>query len=133
SLFSDRTVYCIDGDGSFIMHLGSAAVNAQNMRDNFRYIIINNGAHESVGGQPTAGFDMDIAGILKCCGFENVYIASDENSLRKNMELLKNQKKSALVIFTKQGSRKNLGRPTLSPLENKNALMENLKNESTDF
>ena len=76
---------------------------------------------------------MDIAGILKCCGFENVYIASDENSLRKNMELLKNQKKSALVIFTKQGSRKNLGRPTLSPLENKNALMENLKNESTDF
>ena len=133
SLFSDRTVYCIDGDGSFIMHLGSAAVNAQNMGDNFRYIIINNGAHESVGGQPTAGFDIDIAGILKCCGFEYVYTASDENTLRKSMEPLKKHKKSALVIYTKQGSRKNLGRPTLSPLENKTALMENLKNESTDF
>lgn len=127
SLFSDRTVYCIDGDGSFIMHMGSAAVNAQNMGDNLKYIIINNGAHESVGGQPTAGFDIDICGILKGCGFDNVYTASDEHTLRKNMELLKKQNKSALVIFTKQGSRNNLGRPTASPLENKTALMEKLK------
>lgn len=133
SLFSDRTVYCIDGDGSFIMHMGSAAVNAQNMGDNFKYVIINNGAHESVGGQPTAGFDIDISGILKSCGFDNVYTASDEFNLRKKIKLMKNNKRSAMVIFTKQGSRSGLKRPTTSPDENKSALMENLKNESFDF
>ncbi|MBP1561016.1 MAG: phosphonopyruvate decarboxylase [Oscillospiraceae bacterium] len=126
SLFSDKKVYCIDGDGAFIMHMGAAAVNAASMSDNFRYIIINNGAHESVGGQPTVGFDINIPEILKDCGFESVYTALDEKEVVQGMEQLAENCRSAMVIFTAQGSRPDLGRPKLTPRENKKLLMEKM-------
>lgn len=126
SLFSDRRVYCIDGDGSFLMHMGACAVNANAMGDNFRYIIINNGAHESVGGQPTVGFHVRMQEILKDCGFERVYTAREEEEVEEGMRYLATHTKSAMVVCVRQGSRENLGRPTLSPQENKRRLMENL-------
>ena len=127
SLFSDRQIYCIDGDGSFIMHMGAAAINAVNCGNNFKYIIINNGVHESVGGQPTVAFDIDIPEILLKCGFANVCTALNEAEIKEGIKFLKNHDKSAMVIYVKQGSRSNLGRPDLSPIENKKMLMENLK------
>lgn len=126
SLFTDRNVYCIDGDGSFLMHMGAAAVNAANAGDNFRYIIINNGSHDSVGGQPTVGFEADFEGILRSCGFRNTVTVSDENELINGMEFLKSHPKSAMVVFSEKGSRDNLGRPDISPVENKKMIMEKL-------
>lgn len=126
SLFTAQRVYCIDGDGSFIMHMGAAAVNAVNMDDNFKYIVINNGAHESVGGQPTVGFEISISEVLGDCGFEHVYTAVDESGVAKGMEYLNTHSKAAMVICVKQGSRANLGRPALSPQENKKLLTEKL-------
>ncbi len=127
SLGTDRKVYCIDGDGSFLMHMGSAAVNAKEMGDNFRYIVINNGAHESVGGQPTAGFNADIPAILSGCGFSMVIKSETEDELETAVKLLKDTPYSALVIYSKQGSRPDLGRPKTSPVDNKEALMKELK------
>ena len=127
SLFTDKRVYCIDGDGSFIMHMGAGAVNAANISDNFKYIIINNGAHESVGGQPTVGFEINISEILRNCGFENVYTAQDEKEVRLGMEYLDIHAKAAMIICVRQGSRSDLGRPKLSPQENKKLLMEKLQ------
>lgn len=126
SLFTQRNVYCIDGDGSFLMHMGAAAVNAFHMRENFRYIIINNGAHESVGGQATVGFEIHIPQILKGCGFPHVCTASDEREVVQGMAYLKEHPRSAMVICVKQGARSDLGRPTVSPIENKKMLMENI-------
>ena len=126
SLFTEKRVFCIDGDGAFIMHMGSAAVNAHNIPDNYRYIIINNGAHESVGGQSTVGFKINIPDILRNCGFENVCTAKCQEEIISGMQFLNTHKKSAMVIYTKQGSRKNLGRPTQSPLQNKKSFMEKL-------
>ncbi len=125
SLFTDKSVYCIDGDGAFIMHMGAAAVNAHNIPNNYRYIIINNGAHESVGGQSTVGFKINIPDILHGCGFENICIAKCQEEIISGMHFLNAHKKSAMVIYVKQGSRKNLGRPTISPLQNKKSFMEN--------
>ena len=65
SLFTDKNIYCIDGDGSLIMHMGGLAVAIQNAKDNFKYILINNGCHESVGKQPTISYDIDLENILK--------------------------------------------------------------------
>ncbi len=127
SLFTHKCVYCIDGDGSFLMHMGAAAVNGTIMRDNFKYILINNGAHESVGGQPTVGFEIDIPKVLYACGFEHVYTAMDEKEVEQGMEFLHSHPKAAMVICVKQGSRSDLGRPTLLPRENKNLLMEKLQ------
>ena len=125
-LNTDKNIYCIDGDGSFIMHMGSFAVIAQNPCDNFKYILINNGAHESVGGQPTVGFNIKIDEILKAVGFKNVYLATDKEEIKKAISKMKNNSMEALVIYTKQGSREDLGRPTTTPVENKVALMEKI-------
>ena len=129
SLGTDRNVYCIDGDGSFIMHMGSFAVNADNAGANFKYIVNNNGAHESVGGQPTVGFRIDMPAVLRAVGFQCVMTAQTREEIAEAMEKLKNVRLGALVIYTHQGSRENLGRPTVSPVENKKAMMEKFQNQ----
>jgi len=123
SIGTKKNIYCIDGDGSFIMHMGGFAVIAQNAQSNFHYIMINNGSHESVGGQPTVAFDIDIVKILLGCGFKKVFCAKSEKDIFLGMEKINSNPLSALIIFTKQGSRDNLGRPSTSPKENKIALM----------
>ncbi len=128
SIGSENNIYCIDGDGSFIMHMGSFAIIPTVAKQNFKYILINNGAHESVGGQPTVAFNIDIQKMLLSLGFKNVYIAKTNEEIKKYMNNLKNGELQALVIYTKLGSRDNLGRPTISPIENKKAMMEKFRN-----
>lgn len=124
SLGTEKNVYCIDGDGSFLMHMGGMAVIPEVARDNFKYILIDNGAHESVGGQPTVGLKINVPEILKGCGFLKVYEAQNETEIAEAMSKMKGQKLAALVIYTKVGSREDLGRPTISPLENKKKMMD---------
>ena len=124
SLFTDKNVYCIDGDGSMLMHLGSLGVAAKNVSKNFKYILINNGSHESVGGQPTICFDLDMTSVLKGLGFDKVIQVDTVNQINEKFNQLKKNKLTALIVNTKQGSRDNLGRPTKSPQDNKNALMK---------
>lgn len=126
SLNTNNNVFCIDGDGSFIMHMGGLAVIVQTPRDNFKYILINNGAHESVGGQPTVGFKIKTEEILKNFGFNKVYKATSKEEIKDAIINMKNNTMEALVIYTKQGSRKDLGRPTTTPIENKEALMQQI-------
>ena len=129
SLGTDRNVYCIDGDGSFIMHMGAFAVNADKAGANFKYILNNNGAHESVGGQPTVGFKIDIPAVLKAVGFQQVMTAETPEEIAAAMEQLAKVKLGALILYTHQGSREDLGRPTVSPSENKKAMMERFRAE----
>lgn len=65
----NRQVYCFDGDGAFIMHLGGAAIIGERAPENYKHIVLNNGAHETVGGQPTAGFHLDMTGVAKSAGY----------------------------------------------------------------
>lgn len=123
-LGTDELVYCVDGDGGFLMHMGAAPVIAQRARDNFRYILINNGAHESVGGQPTVGFDVDIPAILKGSGFDHVETVSEESAIPDAVARLSAHPRSALIIETAQGSRSDLGRPTVTPSDNKVAMLK---------
>lgn len=119
ALGTDQLVYCIDGDGAFLMHMGAAPVIAQSARENLRYIMINNGAHESVGGQPTVGFGIDIPAILTGSGFEHVEIVTERADISQAMARVTARPRSALIIETLQGSRPDLGRPTVSPSVNK--------------
>jgi len=123
ALGTDSNVWCIDGDGSFLMHMGSFAVIAQNAPDNFKYILNNNGAHESVGGQPTVGMDIDIPGVLKAVGFETVIEAETADQIAGGMDTLRRKGKATLIIRTRQGSRDDLGRPTTTPRQNKLDMM----------
>jgi len=123
ALGTDRRVYCIDGDGAFIMHMGAAAITAQQAAENFRYVLINNGAHESVGGQPTVAFDIDIPGVLKAVGFDAVETVREPEQLEAAVARLADAPRTALVIEVAQGSRPDLGRPTTTPVQNKLDMM----------
>lgn len=120
-------VYCLDGDGAAIMHLGGMAIVGQQQCPNLTHILINNAAHDSVGGQPTVGGNINFALIATACGY---YVLPSINNLNKLPSLLASQhirKPTFLEIRVKKGARKDLGRPKESPLENKKIFMQFLK------
>ena len=130
SLFNKNDVYCIDGDGSVIMHMGSLAINGTSNSKNFKHIILNNGSHESVGGQPTVGKKINFSKIAKNCGYKKVKKISNYTDLKSSIKWLNsNEGPLLLEILIKNGSRENLGRPRESPYENKLNFMKKLKNE----
>lgn len=135
SLNTDKNIFCIDGDGSFIMHMGGLAVAIQNAKDNFKYILINNGCHESVGGEPTISYNLDIEKILLGFGFKKVYIVDNKKDLISAIEYQKKNSKFAIVINVNARSRKDLGRPTTTPIYNKEQFQEKIrcKNESNNI
>lgn len=123
-----RRVYCFDGDGAAIMHLGGLAIIGSSAQTNFVHIVFNNGAHDSVGGQPTVGFDIDMLKIATACGYSMALRIDDRTTLEKLPQIIANEAGPIFVeIRVKCGNRKDLGRPTTTPIENKEALMSFLK------
>lgn len=122
----DRSVTCVDGDGATIMQMGGLATIGTRKPANFRHVIINNGAHDSVGGQPTVGLEIDIPAIARACGYERTLSVKTVAELKSALAD-KKQCTTLIEIRTKKGSRKDLGRPKESPTENKIALMEFIK------
>jgi len=123
----ERHVYCFDGDGASIMHTGSMGIIGDMAPANFTHILFNNGAHDSVGGQPTIGFKINFSKIAEAFNykyFSQVSSPEDLNSILLNLQSAIGP--SFLEVCVNKGARKDLGRPTTSPVENKNAFMENL-------
>ncbi len=123
-----RKVICLDGDGASIMHLGNMAIAGQSTCGNLTHIVLNNSAHDSVGGQPTVGGKIDLPAIAAACGYD-VHFATDlENPLPLCVSALKNNtgKPSFIEIKVAKGARKDLGRPKEPPQVNKQLFMETL-------
>ncbi len=124
----DRKVWCFDGDGASIMHLGSMAIVGQMKPKNYIHVVFNNGAHDSVGGQPTVGLKIKLPEIAKSCGYESVFSVETEEELVSALSKIKMLNSlSFLQVCVKKGNRKDLGRPTTTPIQNKEALMNFLK------
>ena len=120
----DTNVWCIDGDGAALMHMGAMAVIGQAAPDNLIHIVINNGAHESVGGIPTAAGCIDLVKIAEGCGYKYIYRVSDYEELNTALEKVKNSAGLAfLEVKAAVGARSDLGRPARTPEENKKAFM----------
>jgi phosphonopyruvate decarboxylase len=120
----DRQVYCLDGDGAVIMHLGGLAIVGAARLANYKHVVVNNGANDSVGGQPTVGFDIDLPTIAKACGYRWAESSAMVAEIPALLEQLRQTAGPALLeIRVNKGSRKNLGRPTTTPLENKRDFM----------
>ena len=119
-----RQVYCFDGDGAALMHMGAMAINASAACPNFTHIIFNNGAHDSVGGQPTVAHQIDISAIAGAVGYADVLQVETEDEIKESILELKNVAgPSLLEIKVNKGFRKDLGRPTKTPIQNKTDLM----------
>ena len=123
-----RRIWCFDGDGAAIMHMGSMAIIASKEPKNYVHIVFNNGAHDSVGGQPTVGFKIDLPAVAKAVGYKNAFSTETKEHLTNLLKMLKAQEGPVLLeIKVKKGNRKDLGRPTTTPIQNKEALMNFLK------
>lgn len=124
----DRKVWCFDGDGATIMHMGSMAIVASKKPSNYVHVVFNNGAHDSVGGQPTVGLKIDLPAIAKAVGYIAAYSVSTKEQLNDQLKQLSvPQGPILLEVKVKKGNRKDLGRPTTTPIQNKEALMDFLK------
>ncbi len=123
----DKRIICFDGDGAILMHMGSLALSGNKRASNFYHIMFNNSAHESVGGLPTVMSDICISDVVLACGYNNVYNASNIDELNEVLpKFLQDNGPVFLNIDVSIGSRKDLGRPTTTPIENKNDFMKKL-------
>ena len=123
----EKKVLCIDGDGALLMHSGGLAISAD--CDNLIHILINNEAHDSVGGQPTKGNILRFSEIALKFGYVNVYLVSDLDKLSKAInESLKSKKSCFIEVNCCKGNRSDLGRPDRTPKENMNDFMSFLNN-----
>ena len=125
---TDRTVWCFDGDGAAIMHMGSMAIVANKAPKNYVHVVFNNGAHDSVGGQPTVGLKIDLPAVAKSVGYPNAFSVDSKEDLVDALKAVKTLHGPVLLeVKVKKGNRKDLGRPTTTPIQNKEALMSFLK------
>lgn len=124
----EQRIWCIDGDGAVLMHMGAMAVIGANKPNNLVHIVINNGAHETVGGLPTVAGQIDLVSVARACGYPYAVKVDNYNDLDTELERakIKNQL-SFIEVKCGLGARNNLGRPTTSALENKNSFMGHLK------
>ena len=119
-----RRVWCFDGDGATIMHMGSLAIIANKSPKNYIHVVFNNGAHDSVGGQPTVGLKIDLPAAAKALGYMATYSVDNKAALEAILNNVKQQEGPVILeVKVKKGNRKDLGRPTTTPIQNKEALM----------
>lgn len=125
---SNAKIWCIDGDGAILMHMGSMAVLGANSPQNMVHILINNGAHETVGGMPTVANSIDLVGIAKACGYPNAVCVDSFEAFDRELEVAKNrQELSFIEVKCSIGAREDLGRPTTTARENKENFMSYLE------
>jgi phosphonopyruvate decarboxylase len=121
----NRTVYCFDGDGALIMHMGALSTISSLRPKNFKHIIFNNFAHDSVGGQPTNTANIDIPAIAKANGYMGVFSAETKEQIVEYINKIKEMDGPVLLeVKVNKGARKDLGRPTVTPIENKESFMK---------
>ena len=121
----EQRIWCIDGDGAVLMHMGAMAVIGANKPKNLIHIVINNGAHETVGGMPTVAGETDLVGVAKACGYPYAVSVDTFNDLDNELAAAKGRNELSLVeIKCSIGAREDLGRPTTTALENKNNFMQ---------
>ena len=123
----DQRIWCIDGDGAVLMHMGSMAVLGANKPKNMIHIVINNGAHETVGGMPTVAGSIDLVAIAKACGYPNSVCVDSFEALDEELENAKDRNQLCFIeVKCSIGAREDLGRPTTTALENKQNFMRYL-------
>ena len=124
----DRRVWCLDGDGAVMMHLGSLALIGRRAPKNLVHVVINNGAHETVGGMPVCSGALNISAHAKAAGYCLVLKADTADRLRQALETVASAEGPVLLeIRCACGARKDLGRPTTTPVRNRDAFMDFLK------
>lgn len=124
-------VWCVDGDGAALMHLGAMAVIGANCPKNMVHIIINNSAHETVGGMPTVSEKIDLVGLAIACGYPHAVCVTTYDELDQALSIAKKSNNLSMIeVRCAIGARTDLGRPTTTAQENKHNFMRYLESIS---
>ena len=121
----NRQVYCFDGDGAVLMHMGALAFLASNAPDNFTHIVLNNQAHESVGAMPTDCGQVNLSEVAKASGYKTakrIYTREELEEIKKELKDIKGPKFYEIMVSL--GSRADLGRPKESAQNNRDSFMK---------
>ena len=120
----DRKIVCIDGDGAMIMHMGILTTIAILKPKNFHHILLNNEVHDSVGGQDTAAKNVDLSKVVAAIGSSKIFKVENPLELKNSLrEFMACDGPSFLEVKIQPGSRSDLGRPNVKPIENKESFM----------
>lgn len=113
-----QQMLCLDGDGAVLMHMGGLTTIGQLKPANYHHIVLNNGAHDSVGGQPTVAFNVDLRAIASAAGYVKTTLASNEQELDAALGAFFHEPgPNLLEVRVKKGARADLGRPTQTPAD----------------
>ena len=123
----EKRVWCIDGDGALLMHMGALTCIGNYEPENIVHIVINNEAHETVGGMPTNTKKLHLLDIARACGYNKCYQANNLDALNNILkEVISNKKLTFIEVKASMGARADLGRPTTTAKENKENFMNAL-------
>ncbi|MBQ1410401.1 MAG: phosphonopyruvate decarboxylase [Oscillospiraceae bacterium] len=123
----EQRIWCVDGDGAVLMHMGAMAVVGANHPKNLIHVVINNGAHETVGGMPTVAEHIDLVSIARACGYPYAVCVHDFESLDRELAAARDRGMLSMIeVKCSIGAREDLGRPTTTALENKQNFMNYL-------
>ena len=126
----ERRVWCVDGDGALLMHMGAMALIGASRPANLIHIVLNNEAHESVGGMPTVAGRLDLPGVARACGYPSAASVETAEELDRALAAANTGRELAFIeVKCALGAREDLGRPTTTPIENKRSFMEFLRGE----
>jgi phosphonopyruvate decarboxylase len=127
NIHSDRRVVMLDGDGALLMHMGALPTIAHHASNDMIHIILNNGRHESVGGQPTEAFFADLCGVAKSCGYPTTLVIEEKATFLNWIETGLNSKGLQFVEIRVSGmGRMDLPRPGGSPSDWRKDFMKTL-------
>ncbi len=124
-----KKVFCFDGDGAALMHMGSMPIIASLNLKNYFHVVFDNEAHDSVGGQPTCTSKINLHQIAVSCGFQQSIFLKSQNDIEQffNSGVSKMDGPIFILIKVARGNREDIMRPNLSPLENKEKYIKYLR------
>ncbi|NQU79389.1 phosphonopyruvate decarboxylase [Candidatus Woesearchaeota archaeon] len=126
----DKKVFVFDGDGAVIMQMGALATTGHYKPKNFYHIVFDNQSYDSTGGQPTISDTINFEQVAVACGYVSAKTVETKEQLMSALDLMKvAEGPSMLIIKVNKGARKDLGRPTTTPIENKEAFMAFLEKD----
>ncbi len=121
----NKKILIFDGDGSVLMQMGALSTIGHYKPKNIYHILFDNSSHDSTGGQPTNSSTVNFEKVALGCGYKTAKTAETKEDLIKKLDTTKKSEGPLmLIIKVNQGARKDLGRPTTTPIENKKAFME---------
>lgn len=125
---SDKRIVVFDGDAATVMHMGALATNCRYKADNMLHIVLNNGVNESVGGQPSAGYLIDLTTVAKACGYRTVGHAVETKE--ELQQIVRENQSGKMPLFidvhVRQGIRSDMPKLNIDHKAQKEALMRNL-------